>query len=53
MDVENRDLGLFAALSLFCAGFAWTVDHAVFSVVFFVLGVAAIVEVAERYWPGN
>ena len=53
MDVETRDLVLFAALSLFCAGFAWTVDHAVFSAVFLVLGVAAIIEVAERYWLGN
>ena len=50
MDLKDRDLALFAALSLFCAGFAWTVDHAIFSAVFLVLGVAAILEAAERYW---
>jgi len=50
MDLKDRDLALFAALSLFCAGFAWIVDHAVFSVVFLVLGIAAIMEVAERSW---
>jgi hypothetical protein len=38
MDAKKRDLALFAALSLFCAGFAWIVDHAVFSSVFLVLG---------------
>jgi hypothetical protein len=27
MDAETCDLALFAALSLFCAGVAWTVDH--------------------------
>jgi hypothetical protein len=48
MDLKDRDLALFAGLSLFCAGFAWTVDHAIFSAVFVVLGVAAIIEVAER-----
>jgi hypothetical protein len=31
-------------------GVAWTVDHAGFSAVFLVLGVAAIIDVAERYW---
>jgi hypothetical protein len=50
MDLKERNLALFAALSLFCAGFAWTVDHAIFSAVFLVLGVAAIIEVADRYW---
>jgi hypothetical protein len=50
MDLKERNLALFAALSLFCAGFAWTVDHAIFSAVFLVLGAAAIIEVAERYW---
>jgi hypothetical protein len=33
MDAETRDLALFAALSLFCAGVAWSVDHALFSAV--------------------
>jgi hypothetical protein len=50
MDAKKRDLALFAALSLLCAGFAWTVDHAVFSAVFFVLGVVAIISAAERDW---
>ena len=50
MDLKDRDLALFAALSLFCAGFAWTVNHSVFSVVFLVLGVAAVLEAAERHW---
>ena len=45
-----RDLALFAAVSLVCAGFAWTVDHAVFSAVFLVLGVAAIIDIAETHW---
>jgi len=50
MDAETRDLALFAALSLFCAGVAWTVDHVIFSSVFFVLGVAAIVGAIEAHW---
>jgi hypothetical protein len=50
MDAKERDLALFAALSLFCAGFAWIVDHPVFSSVFFVLGVVAIVGVFESQW---
>ena len=50
MDAKERDLALFAALSLFCAGIAWTVDHVIFSSIFFVLGVAAIVGVVESHW---
>jgi hypothetical protein len=38
MDAKERNLALLAALSLSCAGFAWIVDHPVFSSVFFVLG---------------
>ena len=49
MDPKKRDLALSVALSLFCAGLAWSVDHAVFSVVFLVLGLAAIIDAAERY----
>jgi hypothetical protein len=50
MDAETRDLALFAALSLFCAGLAWTVDHPLFSSLFFVLGLVAIVGVIETHW---
>ena len=49
MDAKALDLALLAALSLLSAGLAWTVDHVVFSAVFFVLGVAAIIDGAERY----
>jgi len=49
MDAKTRDLVLFAALSLFCAGFAWTVDHAVFGSVFFALGVVGIFGAAEGH----
>ena len=50
MDAEERDLALFAALSLLCAGVAWTVDHVIFSVVFVFFGVAALIGVAESHW---
>ena len=50
MDAKKRDLALFAALSLFCAGYALIVDHAVFSSVFLVLGVVAIISATERHW---
>src|SRR5215831_14424886 len=47
MDVKTtRDLALLAVLSLFCAGFAWILDHLVFGLVFFALGVAAALEIA-------
>jgi multisubunit Na+/H+ antiporter MnhG subunit len=41
---------LLAALSLFCAGIAWIMDHAVFGSAFFALGAIGIFGVAERYW---
>jgi hypothetical protein len=50
MDAKTRSLALLAALSLFCAGFAWIMDHAVFGLVFFALGVVAIFGAAERHW---
>jgi hypothetical protein len=43
MDAKERDLALFAALSLSCAVFACAVDHPVFSSIFLVLGLVAIV----------
>jgi len=47
MDAKTtRDLALLAVLSLFCAGFAWILDHLVFGLVFFALGVAAALETA-------
>ena len=50
MDAKTRDLALFAAVSLLCAGFAWIVDHPIFSSVFFVLGGVAIVGAMETHW---
>jgi len=45
MDAKTtRDLALLAVLWLFCAGFAWILDHLVFGLVFFALGVAAALE---------
>ena len=47
MDAKTtRDLALLAALSLFCAGIAWILDHLVFGLVFFALGVVAALEIA-------
>jgi len=46
----TRDLALLAALSLFCAGIAWILDHLDFGFVFFALGVAAALEIA---WEGR
>ena len=50
MDAKTRDLVLFAALALFCAGIAWIMDHAVFGSTFFALGAVGIFGAAERYW---
>jgi len=50
MDAKALDLALFAALSLFCAGVAWIVDHPIFSSIFFVLGGVAIVGAIETHW---
>ena len=51
MDAKTtRDLALLAVLSLFCAGFAWILDHLVFGLVFFALDVAAALEIA---WEGR
>jgi len=46
MDAKTRDLALLAALSLFCAGVAWILDHLVFGSVFFALAVAAALGIA-------
>jgi len=46
----TRDLALLAALSLFCAGFAWSWDHLILGSVFFALGVVAALGIAEKYW---
>jgi hypothetical protein len=48
MDAKSRDLALLAALSLFCAIFAWAEDRDVFGSVFFALGVVAILGAAYR-----
>jgi hypothetical protein len=49
MDAKTRDLALLAALSLFCAGIAWIMDHAVFGSAFFALGVVGIFGAADRH----
>jgi hypothetical protein len=46
MDAKTRDLALLAALSLFCAGVAWILDHLVLGSVFFALAVAAALGIA-------
>jgi hypothetical protein len=51
MDAKTRNLALLAALSLFCAGFAWILDYVVLGAVLFVLGVAAGLGAAYRHWP--
>jgi hypothetical protein len=50
MDAKTRDLALLASLSLFCAGVAWILDYFVLGCVFFALGAAAAVGIAERHW---
>jgi len=51
MDAKTtRDLALLAALSLFCAGFAWSCDYVILGSVFFALGVVGVFGIAERYW---
>ena len=41
MDAKTRKLALLTALSLFCAGVAWILDHLVLGSVFIALGAAA------------
>jgi hypothetical protein len=49
MDAKRtRGLVKLAALSLFCAGLAWAVDHAVFSSVFAALSAVAALGAAPR-----
>jgi hypothetical protein len=48
MAAKSRDLALLAALSLFCAIFAWAGDRDIFGSVFFALGVVAILGAAYR-----
>jgi hypothetical protein len=48
MDAKMRDLTLLAALSLFCATFAWAEDRDVFGSVFFALGVVAVLGAAFK-----
>jgi hypothetical protein len=43
---RTRGLVKLAALSLFCATFAWTVDHAVFGSVFAALSAVAVLGAA-------
>jgi hypothetical protein len=50
MDAKTRDLALLAALSLFCAGFAWGWDYIILGLVFFALGAVAVLGITERRW---
>ena len=50
MDANTRNLVLLVVLSLFCAGFAWSLEHFVLGSIFFTLSTAAAVGIAERYW---
>jgi hypothetical protein len=50
MDAKTRDLVLLAALSLFCAGFAWSWGHLVLGSVLFALGVVAVLGIAQKHW---
>jgi hypothetical protein len=49
MDAKTRDIALLSFLSLFRAGFAWSWGHFIW-VRSFVLGVVAVLDIAERYW---
>jgi hypothetical protein len=51
MDAKTPNLALLAALSLFCAGFAWISGHPVSGSVLFALGVVASLGAAQRRWP--
>jgi hypothetical protein len=50
MDAKTRDLALLATLSLFCTGFAWSWGYDILGSVFLVLGVVAVLDIAERHW---
>ena len=50
MDAKTRNLALLTALSLFCAGFAWSWDYIILGSVFFVLGGVAAIGLAESHW---
>jgi hypothetical protein len=50
MDAKAQELVLLAALSLFCAGVAWSWDHAILGSVLFALGGVAAVEIAWDHW---
>jgi len=49
MEADTRDLALLAALSLFSAGFAWILGYVILGSVFFALGVAAALGIAQKY----
>jgi hypothetical protein len=51
MDAKTRNLVLLAALSLFCAVFAWISGHPVSGSVLFALGVVASRGAANSHWP--
>ena len=46
MDANIRGLSLLAALSLFCAGFAWILGYVILGLLFFALGVVAALGIA-------
>jgi hypothetical protein len=50
MDAKTRNLVLLGALSLFCAGFAWSWGDLILGSVFFAFGGVAAYGIAERHW---
>jgi hypothetical protein len=56
MDAKTRDLALFAALSLFCTGFAWSWGYVILGSVFFTPGAASFprgVAILDICWTRN
>jgi len=49
MDADTRDLALLTALSLLCAVVAWILGYVILGSVFFALGVAAALGIAQKY----
>ena len=53
MDAKAQELALLAALSLFCAGFAWILGHLFLGSVLFALGVVAVGAAWARQPPAE
>jgi len=50
METKTRDLVLLTALSLFCAGIAWSWSYVILGSVFFAFGVVAALGIAQKHW---